>query len=552
MKLKHIAAAAVFCATAFCGNAQQSMDNPITKAMMEVYDQELAANPNNYEVLYRRGTEYYRHNQYLRALSDIDGALKNAPANNKDFLAATYQLRGEIYQMLDKYSEALSDFKNAYSNDPTSFLSLYQIANCEYELGDYAAAKADYMRMRAINNRSAEALTGLARVAVKENNLGMAQQYMDDAVNMMPADPDVYIRRASVREMLGNNSGAVDDLIMSISINANGRAFQDLTNLANEDYPAVITGLGNAISQAPEQGMFYYIRAMIAQAHYHYPAAIADFTKIIDTNMYNYAGIYNSLAECNLALCQYEEALDNVNRAISMVTKEEDDTPYYLTLARVQHAQGETKEALENIAKVLLSNPSNPEALTEKALCLYDEKKFDEASTIFGEMIMDDPENPMNYMMQAWVLNDGLDQSPKALQVYRRMLEMLDARTTEETEEIDISEEGKLQARAQKSAKSLKGFALLFTDSKYDAIEWAEDLLKVKDTDGSLNYTAACLYAQAGDNENALACADRAMKMGYASTYNWTVNNTARVNVAPLRKGTALTELMAKYAYIFD
>ena len=510
----------------------------MTKAMMEVYNQELASNPDNYEVLYRRATEYYRFNQYLRALADADAAIKNAPENDRDFRSAAYQLRGEIYQMLDKYKEALSDFTEALRYDPASFVSLYQKANCEYELGDYASAKQDYARMRAINNRSAEALTGLARVAVKENNLGLAQQYMDDAVAMMPADSDIYVRRSSVRRMLGNNTGAVDDLIMAISIDSSGRAFQELVNIADEDYPAVVTGLGNAISQAPEQGMFYYIRGMIAQAHYHYPSAIADFRKIIDSNMYNYAGIYNSLAECYLALCQYSEATDNINRALSMTT--EDNTPFYLTLARIQHAQGLVNEALANVQKVLSKESANVDALTEKGICLCDLKRYDEASTLFGEMIMDNPDKPMGYMMQAWVTNDGLAQPAKAMQIYRRMLEALD------------NEMSTAQPSVRAEAKSLKGFAMLFTNNKDGALKWAEGLIKGKDSDGSLNYLAACLYAQAGESGKALECAANSMRAGYADTYNWTRYDAARVNVAPLRHGNALTDIMAKYAYIFD
>ena len=220
--------------------------------------------------------------------------------------------------MLGKFEEALADYTQALNIDPTSFMALYQKANTEYELGRYADAKADYNRMRANNARSAEALTGLARIAVKENNLGLASSYMDDAVSMMPADSDIYVRRSSVRQMLGDNTGAVDDLIMAISIDSAPKAFGKLVEISNEDYPAVVTALSNAVNQAPDQGMFYYIRGVIAQAHNHYPAAIADFQKIIDDNMYNYAGIYGSMAECYYALCDFDRALENINQAIGM------------------------------------------------------------------------------------------------------------------------------------------------------------------------------------------------------------------------------------------
>ena len=318
MKPSRLLIATIVAAAASTAFAQSGLNDPMTKAMMDVYNQELQSSPDNYEIYFRRANEYYKFNQYLRALSDIDNAILHAPKSDADMLFQCHLLRGEIYQMLEKPAEALSDFTKALSFDPTSFMALYQKANCEYELGKYAEAKADYNRLRANNGRSAEALTGLARVAIKENNLGLASEYMDDAVAMMPADSDIYVRRSGIRRQLGNNTGAVDDLLMAISTDNNPKAFQQLIDMASADYPAVITALSNAIHQAPDQGMFPYMRAVIAQAHQHYPQAIADYNKIIDANLYNYAGIYNSLAECYLALCDVPQALDNVNRAIGM------------------------------------------------------------------------------------------------------------------------------------------------------------------------------------------------------------------------------------------
>ena len=143
----------------------------------------------------------------------MEKALAFTPESDKDMRFQELMLRADIYQMQGKHSEALADFTAALKIDPTSFLALYQKSNEEYELGEYAAAKAGYTRMRAINPRSPEALTGLARVAVKENNIGLASEYMDAAVDMMSADSDIYIRRASVRRMQGNITGAVEDLL---------------------------------------------------------------------------------------------------------------------------------------------------------------------------------------------------------------------------------------------------------------------------------------------------------------------------------------------------
>ena len=76
MKLKQLIAVCVTAGSIAGAMAQSNMTDPMTKAMMEVYDQEIAANPKAYEVYFRRANEYYKFNQYLRALSDIDNAIK--------------------------------------------------------------------------------------------------------------------------------------------------------------------------------------------------------------------------------------------------------------------------------------------------------------------------------------------------------------------------------------------------------------------------------------------------------------------------------------------
>ncbi len=52
-------------------------------------------------------------------------------------------------------------------------------ADIEVELGNYTAAKEDYTKLQRLNSRSQEALFGLAKVAAKESNYGLASEYME-------------------------------------------------------------------------------------------------------------------------------------------------------------------------------------------------------------------------------------------------------------------------------------------------------------------------------------------------------------------------------------
>jgi Tfp pilus assembly protein PilF len=527
MKLKALIAA--ICLTGSLSVAAQTAPlDPVTQAMMKVYEQVLTANPQDYETYFKRASEYYKHDQYLRALSDVDNAIKYTPAIEKPLLFQEYSLRGNIYYMTERYAEALADFKKALELDPTSYVTIYEIANCEYETNDFESAKANYKKLQRINNRSAEALIGLARIAARENNFGLANDYINEVVDLAPASAESYIRRASVRKIMNNNAGAVEDLLVAISINqGNSRAIQELVIMGNTDYTATMTGLSSAIRTAPNVALFYYLRATIAMSHYRYQAALTDFHTIIDQNLYNYPGLYDAMAQCNLALGKYPEALKECNFAIGFA---DDNAPYYVTLARIRRAMGESELALEAAQKAVKKDPRDNNAMVEEGLCLISEKKYQEAAERFGEAMVNDDTNAWYFMLRAWALNDFMKQSNAAVAVYKRVLDL-------EYPENDV--------------RSFRGFAALFAGDRKTGDAWIESILAQPDNDGILNYYGACYYAQAGDKDNAFRCMEKSLTHGYANAYDWKLNSDARINIAPLRSDERFNALMSKYDYLF-
>lgn len=507
---------------------QEKPMNPITKAMMDVYDQQLTENPKDYDVYFRRASEYYNHDQYLRALSDVDNAIKYTPASDKDMLYKAYSLRGNIYSMTGRHEEALNDFKKALQLDPKSFVTIYEIANEEFETGDMAAAKADYKKLQRINPRNTEALVGLTRIAIKEGYTEQAKDLMDQIVDLNPASAGSYIRRANLKKEIGDNTGAAEDLVMAISIEGNSRAVGELVSLANDDYTAAYNGLSAAIRTAPNVALFYYLRATIAMAHYRYTSALDDFRTIINQNLYNFAGLYDSMAKCHLALGKYQEALKECNFAIGMADKND---PYYITLSKIRRAIGDSILAIEAADKAVALAPNDIDANVEKSINLVSEKKYKEAAEILGEVNLSDQSLPYNYMLRAWILNDYLNQQNAANVQYNRVLEM------------DYPET---------SVSSFKGFAYLYSGNKEAGDKWMETILSKPDNDGLLNYYGACYYAYSGDTDKAFECMRNSLSRGYANLYDWTINNEAKINVAPLRDNEKFKSILKGFDYLFQ
>lgn len=509
---------------------QKSIDNPMTRAVLQVYDQQLQENPSDWETWMRRAYEYYNHDEYMRALNDVENAIKYIPQGNKDDRRDAYLLRANIYEQTGRLREALADLNSALAMSPNLFLAIYQKANVEYELGDYADAKTDYKRLQRLNPRSAEALIGLARVAVKENNLGTANEMLDQAVNLDPNNSEYYVRRARVRQSMGNHRDAVEDLILALSTDSrNVNATQALVDYGRTNYPAVMAGLTSAIEQAPKVGMFVYVRARIAQAHYKYKAALEDFQKIVDQHLYDYHGIYASMAECQFAQGKFQQALDNVDQAISM---DQNTASHYVLRSQILRALDRKQEAFETALKASVVNPGNNVAVVEMGLCRASLGQWSEAADLFGEATMNNPESPMNFMLRAWVLGEHLNQPVASKQFYEHITEM---------DNFDLD-----------NVNSLKGFAQLYSGHEVEGQAWMDNILStVEDPDGFVHFMGACYYSEAGNYDKALECATKALDAGYSNYYDWMYNTDGRINVKALRDDLRFLNLMSRHEVLF-
>lgn len=511
-------------------NAQTIDQSPMTKAVIAVYDKMIEENPLDYETYYARATEYYNHDEYDKALEDIEKALRYAPDNAKNLKFGAYRLRASIYEIKHLYSDALNDINSAIELNPESFACIQQRANIEYNLEKYSAAKADYITMLRAFPHNQEALFGLARVSVKENNFGVANDYADRAVDIAPSSAESYVRRAGIRTLMGNAEGAVDDYIIALTADnsSNGKALTALVDLANTNYPAVMNGLSRAIRQAPKVGMFYYIRAAISEKHNNYTSAISDYDKILNDRLYSYAGLNSALAKCFFALGQYDTALANADYAISATP---DNAPYYALKADILNALGENAEALANATRALNKEPELVAALNAKADAQIALGDHNGASATLAEALLIEPANVDMLMKRGWLCEEKLNQPSIAKNMYEKVVEI-------KSEPSDV--------------KSLRGFALVRLGRDAEADSWFTSLLNnQQDNDGTINYYAACYFAEKGSLEKAADCMEKALEKGYANYHNWTTLKGA-VTVEPLRETPRFKGYISRFAPIFN
>jgi tetratricopeptide (TPR) repeat protein len=275
--------------------------------------------------------------------------------------------------------------------------------------------------------------------------------------------------------------------------------------------------------------MYVYLRAVIAQAHYRYTSAIADFQKINDEQLYNYHGIYASLAECQFALGEYQKALDNIEQAISM---DGNVASYYVLKSQVLRALGREDAAVSSALQSTVVSPGLTGPLAEMAYCKIALGKYNEANDLIGEALLSDPENPTYIIMRAWLLQNHLNQPQAARQYY------LKAAESESFEATNVN--------------SLRGFALLFVGDNDNAKAWMDNILNnVADNDGYISYMGACFYSLYGDNDKAIELTEKALNAGYANYHNWNAYTDSPVNVSVLRDDLRFLQALNRHNIIF-
>lgn len=531
MKKKFFAICMLAClALPFAMNAQEKISDAqrrINAAVMAVYDEELAKNPYDYALLYSRANQYFINGEYLKSLEDINNAFKYMPQSDQSTLFESYVLRAKIYVIRNEQENAIRDLKMANSIKPTDQHTILLLGNMCIENGDLETAKTSYRTLLRMNSLDYNALAGLAKVAVKEGDYDEAANYANRAVDLFPAEPRVYLNRSDVLVMMNDYKGAAQDVISAISVsNDMSDALSRLVVMSDTNYDDVIAALAYSIDKAPDVGMFYYIRAVVAMEHNHYSAGLKDLNAIINKKLYDYHGIYYYAALANFNLSRYVEALNRVNTAIMMNADKPD---YYVLKAQIQSAMGMTKDGLQSVYMALGINPNNIDALREKSLLNILDGNYKDALTAINEALLNDPTIAENLLLRAWLCKTYLKGETTAKNDYNKVLALDD----------DIY--------------SLRGVALCGLGKTEEAKAWADKIVAdYPMAGGESYYTASVVYALCGDTEKALDLLESALANGYGNYYTVYDYREGEVNLLPLRSLPRFKEIVKRYDKVFE
>ena len=166
--------------------------------------------------------------EYGRALTCANSALKLLPKADKEYCVFAYSTRANTYKHLGDTAAAIADWTQAIKIDPTVYKSYSERAELYYYLKKYQLADADYQKMIKLDDNQAviQGYMGLGR------NLKAQEQY-EDAIALFTKVITLYgdeysssySFRAECLLQLNRNEEAVRDIVKALEIDADDKAF---------------------------------------------------------------------------------------------------------------------------------------------------------------------------------------------------------------------------------------------------------------------------------------------------------------------------------------
>lgn len=461
-----------------------------TQDALEYLNKELSEHPDNGYAHFWIGSLRYGNDEYGRALTSLDAAIKKIPKKDPEYLSGVYYVRAKTYAALEDTAKCLADMASAikiYPDDADYFSYRGQIL---YELGQYDKSDADYKAIIALDQGSVMGYMGLGRNANAQKRWEDAIKQFDYVAKLYNDYSSAYSFRAESYCGLKKWPETTDDLIRALDIDGDSKAFNQMCELPAEVVPMMLTKIKAKGTAQPAEAVWPYYAGVLLQNSKRYTEAIAQYDKALTID--NDPTIQSQMALCYSRLGQFGQAVEHISRALEMDTTRVID-------------------------------------MLHKADFLYYDGKTDEAISLLGQMIEKYPSIPGFYRNRGWIY-DSSNRLELALDDYNTAL------TLNPDYEDALMNRGRLlcnmgrtdEARADlerlleldTDSADNRAYALYFLgqpDAARQTIEQAMEKAIARgdttDLDGTY-YNAACLYSLMAMPDKALHYMQRALESG--------------------------------------
>ena len=463
----------------------EAINNNNAEEALDYLNKEINEHPDNgYAFAWIALVRNYNE-EFGRALTAANIAVKKIPSKDKEYKAFAYGTRAKVYLNLEDTIQALKDYSQAINVMPDDDRLYNQRAQVYYEQEKYDLADKDYQKMISLKAGDVMGYMGIGRNANAQKRYGDAIKQFDYVVKLEPNYSSAYSFRAESYIGLKKYNEAIDDVISALGIDRDRKAFYELQELADSAFEQTVAKLKVQKIKEPNEQSWDYDLGIVYERAAKYNKAIAYYKESLEKESNIITA--SRISSCYDDLGDYDKALEYCNQAIALDSVK---TNYLYEKANILDNAGRTQEAIKTMSDYIANTPDEPAGYYQRGWFKDHSGDIEGALEDYTMAITLQPNEAYAY------LNRGV--------LYRLKGENAKA-------EFDFKQVVRLDSIPEEAECSF--YAYYYLGQKDKAIEILNTILD-KDKKGNC-YDAACLYSVMGEKEKALSYLRQSLEDGY-------------------------------------
>lgn len=463
----------------------EAINNNNAEEALDYLNKEINEHPDNgYAFAWIALVRNYNE-EFGRALTAANVAVKKIPSKDKEYKAFAYGTRAKVYLNLEDTIQALKDYSQAINVMPDDDRLYNQRAQVYYEQEKYDLADKDYQKMISLKAGDVMGYMGIGRNANAQKRYGDAIKQFDYVVKLDQNYSSAYSFRAESYIGLKKYNEAIDDVITALGIDKDRKAFYELQELADSAFEQTVAKLKVQKIKEPNEQSWDYDLGIVYERAAKYNKAIAYYKESLEKESNIITA--SRISSCYDDLGDYDKALEYCNQAIALDSVK---TNYLYEKANILDNAGRTQEAIKTMSDYIANTPDEPAGYYQRGWFKDHSGDIEGALEDYTMAITLQPNVAYAY------LNRGV--------LYRLKGENAKA-------ESDFKQVVRLDSIPEEAECSF--YAYYYLGQKDKAIEILNTILD-KDKKGNC-YDAACLYSVMGEKEKALSYLRQSLEDGY-------------------------------------
>lgn len=498
----------------------EAIQNNNAEEALEYLNKELEENPDNgYALAWIAVVRNYQE-EYGRALTAADLAIKHIPRKDKEYKAFAYIVRAEVYVGLGENEKALADFTSAVKETPDDANVYEKRADLYYYMEKYDLADKDYQKIISIDPGNVMGYMGIGRNANAEKRYEDAIEQFSYVTKLASDYSSGYSFRAESLIGLKKYDEAIDDIIHALDIDYDNKAFYLMQDVADSAMVPLVAKLKIQSTKNPNNDYWLYCLGAVYENKGAYKKAITYYTDCQKKNP-------SSVTSCRISNCyseigDYASALQHIDNAIAL-----DSTDYDNVMAKadILYESGEAKAAILELSKYVAHYPEYYGGYYRRGWYKDNSSDVDGAIEDYTMAIVLQPDYAYAYLGRG---------------------DMYALKGDKKSAEADYKKVIELDTIPGNS--SCTQYAYLELGQKEKAVEFMNNVIEKDPDDAGNYYDAACLHSRMGQLDKSIEFLQTALKKGFRRFAHLEMDD----DLDAIRELPEYKKLIQQYKSIFE